>query len=119
MAKDLYISPLFKYNFRFAQTFKPNEIFILSAKYGLIKMEQEIEPYDLTLNKMTTKEIKFWSEKVLEQLKNVANLENDEFIFLAGMKYRKFLLPYIAYYNIPMKGMKIGKQLQFLKRTLS
>lgn len=43
------------------------------------------------------------------------NFENDEVIFLAGEKYRKYLINQICNYKIPMKGLTIGKQLQFLK----
>ena len=48
-AKQLYISPLFKKNLAYAQQLKPDAIFILSAKYGLVDLEQVIEPYDLAL----------------------------------------------------------------------
>ena len=60
-------------------------------------------------------EIKEWSMKVINQLKSKVNLSNDKFIFLAGKRYRKFLIPEIKNYEIPMKGLGIGKQLKFLK----
>ncbi len=83
-AMDLYISPLFKKNIQYGKKSNPDKIFILSAKYGLVDLEEEIEPYDKTLNKMSTEEIKEWSYSVLEQLKRVSLLEKDEFTFLAG-----------------------------------
>ena len=43
-------------------------------------------------------------------------LEIDEFTFLAGEKYRKFLIPELSNVKIPMKGLKIGKQLQWLTK---
>ena len=63
---------------------KPDRIFILSAKYGLLPLETEIKPYDLTLNKMSIEEIKKWSIGVLKELERNANLDKDIFIFLAG-----------------------------------
>lgn len=114
-AKDLYISPLFKYNLLYAQILKPDKIFILSAKYGLLDLEKEIEPYNETLNSKTSNEIKQWSKDVISDLKKEMNFENDEVIFLAGEKYRKYLINQIQNYKIPMKGLPIGKQLQFLK----
>ncbi|MDO9044997.1 MAG: hypothetical protein Q7U35_06795 [Methanobacteriaceae archaeon] len=117
-AKDLYISPLFKYNFKYANMLKPDNIFILSAKYGLLTLEQEIDPYDETLNNFSALEKKLWSDKVLEQLKEVSDLKNDEFIFLAGENYRKHLLPHLNNYEIPMKGLGIGKQLGYLKEKV-
>jgi len=114
-AKDLYISPLFKYNLKFAKSFSPDKIFILSAKYGLLDLDKEIGPYNQTLNKMSQAEIKDWSKQILSDLRKEANLEKDEFIFLAGERYRKYLLPEIKNYKLPLKGLGIGKQLKFLK----
>ena len=112
--KDLYISPLFRKNLAYAQKLKPDMIYILSAKYGLLDLDTEIEPYDLTLNNMPSNEIKSWAKKVLKQLSAITNLKQDHFVFLAGVKYRKHLLPHILSSEIPMEGMTIGKQLQYL-----
>jgi len=38
-AKELYMSALFQFCLRFARTLKPDNIFILSAKYGLVNLE--------------------------------------------------------------------------------
>ena len=117
-AKELYVSPLFKKNFDYANSLNPDKIFILSAKYGLLDLEEEIEPYNITLNKMSKKEIEKWSKNVIEKLKEVANLEEDKIIFLAGHNYREFLIPEMKDYEIPLKGLGIGKQLKFLKNEL-
>jgi hypothetical protein len=115
-AKDLYVSNLFKGNLKFAKSMNPDKIFVLSAKYGLLDLEMEIEPYDKTLNNMPSKERMEWADNVIDQIKKEADLNKDEFIFLAGERYREYLLPHTSNYQIPLKGMTIGKQLQFLKR---
>jgi len=112
--QDLYISPLFKKNLIYAKSLNPDKIFILSAKYGLLSLTDEVEPYDKTLNKMTSNEIKEWANFVISQLQKVSDLNKDEFVFLAGNKYRKFLLSHIKNYKIPMLGLSIGKQLNWL-----
>ena len=117
-AKDLYISPLFKLNLGYAKSLNPDKIFILSAKYGLVDLEDEIEPYDKTLNQMNSQAIKDWASRVIEQLKNVADIENDVFAFLAGERYRKYIISHIIKYEVPLKGLSIGKQLHFLKEKL-
>jgi len=117
-AQDLYVSPLFQKSLRYAKSLNPDKVFILSAKYGLLRLDEDIEPYDRTLNKMRSSEIKEWANSVLNRLKKSANLENDEFIFLAGNNYRKFLLPYLKHYKIPMQGLTIGKQLQWLSKKI-
>lgn len=119
-AKDLYVSPLFRKNLEYAISLRPDNIFILSAKYGLVGLNEEIEPYDMTLNKMRSNEIKEWAKRVLIQLNKSTDLQIDKFIFLAGNNYRKFLLSDITNYKIPMEGLPIGKQLQWLtKRSKS
>jgi len=119
MTKDLYISPLFKMNLAFAHSLRPDRIFILSAKYGLVGLEQELEPYEQTLNTMSVNEIKRWAEKVREQMEGKIDFKNDEVVFLAGEKYRKYLLPLFSKTSIPLQGLSIGKQLQYLKNKIS
>jgi len=118
-AKDLYISDLFKKNMTYAKTLNPDGIYILSAKYGLLGLNDKISPYDVTLNHMKSKEKKEWASKVLLQINDVMDINNTNFIFLAGDNYRKHLLPFMPNFEIPMKGLKIGFQLQFLKEKLS
>lgn len=115
-AKDLYISALFKKNLAYARRLNPDAIYILSAKYGLLDLETEIDPYNQTLNTMSAAENRSWAEKVLQQLGRVADLKQDHFIFLAGERYRKNLLPHLTSYEIPMEGLTIGRQLQALSK---
>ena len=117
-AEDLYTSPLFKYNLRYAKSLRPDNIYILSAEHGLLPLDKDIEPYNKTLNKMPAREIKKWAKEVINQLKNRADLQRDEIIFLAGQKYRKYLIPYIRNYMIPLERLSIGRQLNYLKMKL-
>src|SRR3990167_6575675 len=101
-AKDLYISPLFQYNLKYASSLHPDKMFILSAKHGLLEPEREIEPYNETLNKMSSERVKEWANKVLKDLNVKTSLKSDEFIFLAGERYRRYLLPHLSNYKIPL-----------------
>lgn len=116
-AKNLYISPLFQYHLKYAESLNPDKIFILSAKYGLLELEKEVEPYEKTLNNMSAEQIKRWALQVILELKKVADLNKDQFIFLAGAKYRKYLMHHIRNFRIPLKGLPIGKQLKYLKQN--
>lgn len=118
-AECLYISPLFIKILRYAKSIKSDDIYILSAKHGLLGIDEEVEPYDKTLNSMGVNEIKDWSNAVINQLKKVSNLDDDLFIFLTGDTYRKFLLPHIKNYTIPMEGLGIGKQLKWLSENVN
>lgn len=113
--EDLYISTLFKLNLKYARKLKPDAIFILSAMHGLLELDAEIAPYNVTLNEMRSTERKAWAKTVLEQLGKHANLKNDHFVFLAGQNYRKYVAPSLASFEVPLEGLPIGKQLQKLK----
>jgi len=119
IARDLYISPLFRLQWQYAQQFAPSQVFILSAKYGVIPAEEVIEPYEKTLNKMSTNERKNWATTVLKQLQQYCYIKQDHFVILAGDKYRQFLLPHLSSYEIPLLGMTIGKQLHYLKEHIN
>ena len=117
-AEDLYISDLFVKNLAFARKLKPDYIFILSAKYGLLKLNDRIAPYEKTLNQMPVHERQAWAAGVISGLSKYANLDQDEFIILAGDKYREFLLPHLRNYEIPFEGLSFGNQLKVLKKVL-
>jgi hypothetical protein len=118
-AADLYQSDLFRKSLKYAEMLRPDGVFILSAKHGLLPLEEEIEPYDLTLNRMSTAERRAWAERVLRELTEVGDLEQDRFTFLAGSRYREHLLPCIRHGDAPMEGLTIGRQLKFLKEALA
>ena len=117
-ARELYISPLFKFNLAYAQSLKPDAIFILSAKHGLLAPGTVIAPYNETLNTKKDADIRAWAATVLKELEKEADIKKDEFIFLAGERYRRHLVPALAHVRIPLEGLGLGKQLQFLKRAL-
>ncbi len=114
-ARNLYISALFRKNLQYAFKLAPDHIFILSAKYGLVGLDDEIEPYDLTLNTMSALEVKQWAQRVLHLLSEKADLQQDYFVFLAGAKYRKYLIPHLSHTEAPLEGLRIGEQLKRLK----
>jgi hypothetical protein len=118
-AADLYQSDLFRKSLQYAEALRPDSIFILSAKHGLLPPEEEIEPYDLTLNRMSAVDRRTWAERVLRKLAEVGDLEEDRFTFLAGSRYREHLLPRIRHGDVPMAGLTIGRQLKFLKDALA
>jgi cytoplasmic iron level regulating protein YaaA (DUF328/UPF0246 family) len=91
--------------------------YILSAKYGLVRPDEVIAPYEQTLNKMPVMDRKAWAERVCSQLDGLINKE-DRVVVLAGARYREFLMPTLARLaagvQVPMTGMRIGQQLSWL-----
>lgn len=114
-AAELYDSTLFRLSLAYARSLDPDAIHILSAKHHLLDLDDVIEPYDLTLNDMPATEVRGWAAHVRSQLAERYDLWRDHFIILAGQKYRKYLTPHFASYDVPMEGLRIGEQLQYLK----
>lgn len=106
---------------RYIQNMGFDEMYILSAKYGLLDKNKIIDPYDVTMLNMKSNDRKKWADKVFQELKKKISRDNQIYIF-AGEKYRQYLIPKLedAGYtcHIPLKGMQIGEQLQFLSNQL-
>jgi len=88
-----------------------DKVMILSAKHGALELSAVIDPYDLTLNNMPSKERKKWAAQVFEQLKGI---DASQIFFHTGKKYREHLIPLLESQGkqctIPLKGMGIGQQ---------
>ena len=114
-AREMYqASELFRKAYKYAIKHY-DYVAILSAKYGLLLPEEEIDPYQLTLKSMTTEEQRNWSEKVLSQLEGKLDaLGISEVFFHAGFEYRRHLVEQLGERGIrchvPLKGLGIGQQ---------
>jgi len=119
-ARDLYTSDWFRKASAYA-TRVADEWYILSAKYGLVAPDAIIEPYNETLNKMPVYARRTWAGHVLEELKQIIQ-PGDHVMILAGERYRENLVGPLRQMGcgveIPMKGLKIGEQLRWLKQQL-
>lgn len=93
-AKDLYQGQIFRKSYIYAHKFlKPDRIYILSAKYGLLKPSDRVCIYDETLKNLSSERQKDWGKRVLEQMRSEGlNLESDELTFLTGKAYYKNLI---------------------------
>lgn len=124
MAKDLYVSSLFKKSWQYTkEIIKPDGVYILSALYGLIRFDEVIEPYDKTLLNMSKEECQEWAEKVKTQLngrfvKDTRTLEDYNFIILAGSKYYENLSEFLPNKEFPLGRLPIGKRLGVLSTAI-
>lgn len=116
-AQDLYQSDLFTKSVQWMHRQNFDSWFILSAKHGIVKPDQILEPYNLTLNSLKANVRRQWAETVLADLMKVIP-ESASISFLAGSKYREYLVEPLQErgyeVHIPMQGLGIGKQLQWL-----
>lgn len=119
-AKDLYVSPWFRKARAFVEeTGDPWRI--LSAEYGLLHPDEEIRPYERTLNTMRVTERHAWAEGVLAHIEPCLD-SVDTVVFLAGQRYREFLEPALRNrgleVSVPMIGLSQGLQMQWLNAHL-
>lgn len=115
-ARDLYVSSLFQ-KARAYVLKSGSPWFILSAEHGLVHPDDVLAPYEKTLNNMRVAERRAWAEKVQSQMEQVLP-GADEVIIFAGTRYREHLEDWLnrrfARVQVPMRGLQIGKQLQWL-----
>jgi len=114
-AQDIYCSDWFTKAKRLSHNF--DNWLILSALYGVVKPDELIKDYNMTLNSFTKKQKQLWSIKVYKELKNhLADVKS--ITFFAGINYRLYLEHWLVKdgfkVNTPMKGLAIGKQLRWL-----
>lgn len=112
-AKDLYSSSLFVKSRFFAEGLGL-PIYVLSAKHGLIPGDKIIAPYNQTLNTMTRNEIEEWASGVARGVQGAFG--DQALLVMAGSKYLSFLSKVKNPVINPMKGLSIGRRLQWLKQ---
>lgn len=117
-AQNLYQSTWFRYARNYVGM-HGEEWAILSAKHGLLMPDTVVEPYDTTLNNMKVAERRGWAEKVHKQISDTYPVPT-RFVVLAGRKYRDELIRKLHadghVCEVPMQGLAIGKQLQWMKQ---
>lgn len=119
VAEVLYDSPLFRLSLAHA-LMTCDRVYILSAKHGLVGLKDRLEPYDVTLKKMSHIEHCEWGLRVDEQI-DAQGLDRwrggDEFIVWGGEAY--WCLLGTGIYNIRCAwpdGLKgIGGIIRWLK----
>lgn len=115
-ARDLYDSSLFRYSLKYAQKLKPDRIYIISAKYGLLPLDKQVTKYNQTLIHASREERIEWGKGVVAQMRRGGvDPENDKFIVLASSAYVEGLCPWLKHMRMPMDGLGIGARLKFLK----
>ncbi len=112
-ARDMYISDLFVKSYAYAESLHPDKIYILSAKYGLLRPDQIIEPYEQTLVGAKTDTCKRWAVMVYKQMLAERIDFSDKALFLCGENYRKYLMTKFKNGVAPLKNLGIGMQKKF------
>ena len=115
LAKDLYISPLFKKAYAYAMKYvDENKIFILSAKYGLLPALAPAPPlYEMTLKNKSKEQRKLWAYNIYLEMQKQNISTESKILILAGMEYREFICRFLPNSFCPVTGLSIGRMLKF------
>lgn len=124
-AGELYAGELFKAQLAYARQvlgMEDGQIFILSAKYGLVELGQELEPYDLMLAQMPVQARRQWGTQVNDALaRAMPNVR--KVVLLAGSMYRDAVQPGLRVASIGIDpvipaGLGYGQQVAWFKKQV-
>lgn len=108
-------SVLFKKTLEYCKSQNFDKIMILSAKYGIINLDELITNYDETLKDKTESSQLNWIENVISKLKKI-NIK--KLYFYCGNAYIRPIYKSLLKNNFivyePLKGLGIGKRIQYL-----
>ena len=118
-AQEAYTSTYFKKQRAYAEQFG-DEWMILSAKYGFLKPEDNIEDYNVTFKKKSTGPIS--SSELAGQIKRMKLGSYDEIVVLGGKEYleatNKAFEGTNAKIVAPFEGLQIGKRMRAINEAL-
>lgn len=114
-AEEMYgESPLFSKALEYAKSLNPDKIYILSAKYHVLPLSKEIDPYNKTLKDCSAEERKEWTEEVVKQLKAKNVNFEAETLFFCGEDYIQYLKEYFPNSKSMFEGKGIGEIMHWL-----
>ena len=125
-AWKLYTGSYFRSCLRCASRWaKRKDIYIISAKYGIVTLDTELEPYEVKVKGVTN----WWSQNRIEgavdiatvekQIKELKILRNPPVVFIGGRDYLRLLKQLIPDIKAPLQEYTTGgnnRQKGFLKR---
>ena len=120
-AEQLYQGQLFKAQLAFARQnlhMPDDRIFVLSALHGLVRLGQQIRPYDKMLGQISAVERAAWGKLVLRQIEETGIPVEVAFV-LAGKLYRGAIEnPVFGLFYPFMRGLGYAQQVQWYKARL-
>ncbi len=117
-------STLFALSYDFAKrVWGADQIFILSAKYGIISHHAVIPNYEMSLNSLSRQARFDWAMPVREAIQDMGRFGKRSFLVLAGETYTRDLnLEGLALNRnlvlTPLTGLGMGKRMQKLRQMI-
>lgn len=123
-ARHLYTGPLFRASLAHAERIA-ERVFIVSAFYGLVELDQKIESYDRTVAGMAKTLREAWGDRVAAALCDELRQHGDEVevTILAGAAYAEPIRRGLRWHNRrpkwnvldPLRGLGQGARLAWFK----
>jgi hypothetical protein len=113
-------SAKFKKSLAYAKTIS-EDIYVISAKHGLLALDAVIAPYDETLigkSKAAEAAKVAWAKTVAAQIGNIYDIQNTEFVIFAGSDYYAPLQDHLPHIQLPLRGLRQGESLAKLNELL-
>jgi len=115
-ARDLYsASDLFRKAARYCAA-HCDDWYILSAKYGLVRPDEVLEPYDLTLKRMRVDERRRWGLAVASKLRELGAVKLE---IHAGQYYVQPLVDAGIALENPLAGLGLGQRKRWYAQQLA
>lgn len=85
-------------------------VYILSAKHGLLPLDKEIEPYSKTLVDASEEVVEKWAEKVIIQMKRAKVDFDAKTVWLTTTAYSDPIKDHFKRSEFPLDGKGVGAQ---------
>ena len=106
-AREFYRSPLFKAALAYAES-RTKDVRIVSAHYGALTLDTEVEPYDRKLSELRKTLRKDWGAMTVDELRRGFNVP-PTFLLLCGQLYADAILYGAHWHNLPRPQTPMAK----------
>jgi hypothetical protein len=115
-AGALYTSALFRKSL-LAAVDASDKVFVLSALHGVLPLNEQVEPYDVTLKTMGQRDRMAWGNAVAPQLAEILRARDTALLY-CGKEYLAPILPKLDELGVavetPLGTRSLGHRLQYL-----
>ncbi len=119
---SFYTSTLFQKSISYALKYY-DTLYFYNAKDGLLFPDTVMHPYDVSIRDFSHAMKEAWAGKVVNELIRLENPGRCIVYLHGGKVYRDFLEPALLHagfsYEVPLRGLGIGRQLSWYKEKLN
>lgn len=115
-AITLYRSEFFRLGRSYAQSFSPQAIFVLSARWGLVPADHILAPYPETMSSFETSQaIQVWADEIVHSLHHNLSVDRSHIVVLGLRKFAYPIATQLPHASMPLDGMNYVQALNYLR----